>query len=199
MACTSVGVEAGQDAVVAFQQIQQAVVHHRRRHVGGVTVHRPPHGVGARNISARLRQVDGGEAVPPEAAGHEHHTVGRHRRRNGVEGHPLVLPHETAGVDIVGPDRAGGAGHDLRPAFDLHHQRGGPRGHLVARCSPVLTSRSLVKRNNERVTLVVPERDEPILIQHGRRALAKAHAYTHVAQIRVPQRFPVEVVAVEPA
>ena len=116
-----------------------------------------------------------------------------------VAGQPAAFPEHLAGGQVVAADFAGGGHHGLGFAVALDDQRGGPGSALLARLLPERLAGVLVQRDDAGAVLVVAVDDEGVPVKRGRAAFAEAHRHAHLAQVLVPERLAVQVIAIQAA
>ncbi len=191
-------VERRQNPRVGLQQVQDAVVEQRRRHVRGVAIELPHDCAGAADVALGLGELDRLQVVAAEAARREHHAVGEHRRRDRVHGRAGRFPDDGAGFQIIAAQFVHAVDDHLRAAVVLDDQRRRPGVDLLARLPPQLLAVALVERGNERLAVeVIPDDDDGVAVQRRRGALAELVAHALVAEILLPQERAVHVEGIE--
>jgi hypothetical protein len=82
----------------------------------------------------------------------------------------------------------------------FHHERRGPRIHLVAGPAPQLGPGPRIQRHDEGFALMIPENDEAIAVQHGRAARLSDHGkHVLAAEALLPEERAAHVVRVQAA
>src|SRR5262249_15605944 len=133
------------------------------------------------------------QTVALETAHDEHHAVGGDGRRNRVHRDARALPEDLSGLEIVAAHLVHSRRNYLRATVLLDYERCGPRVDLLPIDAPDLVAALRVERDDERLTLMIPDDDEAVAVEHGRTALAELIAHLLVAEIFLPQELPVHV------
>ena len=192
-------VEHRQDRRVALQEIQKAVVQHRRRHVRRIAIERPHDRLRSREVAFRVGDADRFQVVAAKPARRDHDAVLAHRRRDRIHRQARAVPDHRAGLEIVAVQLVHARHDHLRAAAMLDDVGRGPRVDLVAAHAPELLAGVLVERRDVRALRVIPHDDQPIAIEHRRASLAELVAHRLVAEIFLPDELAVHVVGVDAA
>ena len=192
-------VDRGDDTAVRLQEVELAAIEERRGHVGRVLVVAEDERGRRLYLALRVLDADRLERVATEAARHVDDTVGVDGRGDRVRRQAARAPALLAGGEVVAHHAVGPGHHHLRRALARDHERGRPRGGLVAVLAPALLAARSVERHDEIGPFVVPGDDERLAVERRGRALAEAVARLHLPELLLPQDLAREVERVQPA
>src|SRR4029079_8721707 len=111
---------------------------------------------GAREVAFGVGQTNRVELAAPEPGRDEDHAVLGDRRGNRVHVETVVLPDETAGLEVVAPHPLVSGRDHLGAAVVLHDEWRPPGVDVLPLGAPDFLACGSVERDDERGTLMVP-------------------------------------------
>src|SRR5262249_57169483 len=113
----SLGVEAGQQRVVALREIEPVAIQERRRHIGSAPAMAPDHFLGPGDVLLRV-QWDGVGSRRLITAHAENDAVRSDRGWDRIDALAAALPNDFPRGQVVAADPVGGVDDDLRATLD---------------------------------------------------------------------------------